>query len=81
MNTTEIKQVAKQYMTERYGIKGADLTDEFLNEVVKGVRRRYARPLEINVKSHLEICMPYGWGRGQRCLTDDAMDFIDVLKK
>ena len=79
MNTAAIKQTAKRYMQDRYGIKGTDLTTEFLNEVVKGVKRRYARPIEINVQSHIEMCMLYGWERGQ-CLDDDKMNYIDVIK-
>ena len=80
MNTTEIKQTAKRHMKARYGIKGTDLTAEFLNEVVKGVKRRYARPLEINVQAHIEMCMLYGWERGSKCMDDDKMEFIDVVK-
>ena len=79
MNTAAIKQTAKRYMQDRYGIKGTDLTTEFLNEVVKGVKRRYARPIEINVQSHISMCMLYGWERGQ-CLDDDKMNYIDVIK-
>ena len=80
MNTTEIKQTAKRHMKARYGIKGTDLTAEFLNEVVKGVKRRYARPLELSVTSHIEMCMLYGWERGSKCMDDDKMEFIDVVK-
>ena len=75
MNTTEIKQAAKRHMKARYGIKGTDLTTEFLNEVVKGVKRRYVRPIEIEVKSHIELVMLYGWERGAKCLHG-----IDVVK-
>ena len=75
MNTTEIKQAAKRHMKARYGIKGTDLTTEFLNEVVKGVKRRYAQPIEMEVKSHIELVMLYGWERGAKCLN------IDVIKK
>ena len=81
MNTTEIKQSAKQYMRARYGIKGTELTTEFLNEVVKGVKRRYARPIETEVKSHIEMVMLWWWERGDKCLDDDKMNFIDVVKK
>ena len=81
MNTTEIKQAAKRHMKARYGIKGTDLTTEFLNAVVKGVKRRYIQPTEIEVKSHIELRMLYGWERGKKCLTDDAMGYIDVVKK
>ena len=80
MNTTEIKQAAKRYMRDRYGIKGSALTTEFLNEVLKGVKRRYARPIEIEVKSHIEMSMLYGWERGAKCLDDDKMNYIDVVK-
>ena len=80
MNTTEIKQTAKRYMRDRYGIKGTDLTTEFLNEVVKGVKRRYARPIELEVKSHIEMVMLYGCERGANCLIDGAMDYITVVK-
>ena len=80
MNTTEIKQVAKHHMQARYGINGSALTTEFLNEVVKGVKRRYARPIEIEVKSHIEMVMLYGWVRGAKCLNDDKMEYIDVVK-
>ena len=79
MNTAAIKQTAKRHMKDRYGIKGTDLTTDFLNEVVKRVKRRYARPIEINVQSHIEMCMLYGWERGQ-CLDDDKMNYIDVIK-
>ena len=79
MNTTEIKNAAKRHMKARYGIKGTELTAEFLNEVVKGVKRRYARPIESEVKSHIEMAMLYGWERGQ-CLDDDKMNYIDVIK-
>ena len=81
MNTKEIKQAAKRHMKARYGIKGADLTTEFLNEVVKGVKRRYGRAIEIEVQSHIEMVMLYGWRPGTKCLTDDAMDCIHVIKK
>ena len=81
MNTAEIKQAAKRYMQDRYGIKGNALTTEFLNEVLKGVKRRYARPIETEVKAHIEMCMLYGWERGQKCLDDDKMKYIDVVKK
>ena len=81
MNTAEIKQAAKQYMRARYGIKGTELTAEFLNEVVKGVKRRYARPIESEVKSHIEMAMLYGWEIGSKCLDDDKMEYIDVVKK
>ena len=60
MNTTEIKQAAKRHMRDRYGINGSALTAEFLNEVVKGVKRRYARPMETEVKSHIEMAMLWG---------------------
>ena len=80
MNTAEIKQAAKRYMQDRYGIKGTELTAEFLNEVLKGVKRRYARPIETEVKAHIEMCMLYGWERGQKCLDDDKMEHIDVVK-
>ena len=80
MNTAEIKRAAKRYMQDRYGIKGTDLTAEFLNEVLKGVKRRYARPIETEVKAHIEMCMLYGWERGQKCLDDDKMEHIDVVK-
>ena len=80
MNTTEIKQAAKRYMKARYGIKGTELTTEFLNEVVKGVKRRYARPIESEVKSHIEMAMLYGWERGAKCLDDDKMEYINVVK-
>ena len=80
MNTTEIKQTAKQYMRDRYGIKGSALTTEFLNEVVKGVKRRYARPIETEVKSHIEMSMLWGWSHGEKCLDDDKMNYIDVVK-
>ena len=80
MNTTEIKQTAKRYMRDRYGIKGSALTTEFLNEVVKGVKRRYARPIELEVKSHIEMAMLYGWERGAKCLDDDKMNYIAVVK-
>ena len=73
MNTTEIKQAAKRYMKARYGIKGTELTTEFLNEVLKGVKRRYARPIE--------MAMLYGWERGAKCLDDDKMEYINVIKK
>ena len=81
MNTTEIKQAAKRYMKARYDIKGTELTTEFMNEVVKGVKRRYARPIESEVKSHIEMVMLWWWERGDRCLDDDKMNFIDVIKK
>ena len=80
MNTTEIKQAAKRYMRDCYGIKGTELTTEFLNEVVKGVKRRYARPIETEVKAHIEMVMLCWWERGDRCLDDDKMNFIDVVK-
>ena len=80
MNTSEIKQTAKRYMRDRYDIKGSALTAEFLNEVVKGVKRRYARPIESEVKSHIEMAMLYGWERGAKCLDDDKMEYIDVVK-
>ena len=80
MNTAEIKQTAKRYMQDRYSIKGTELTAEFLNEVLKGVKRRYARPIEINVQSHISMCMLYGWERGQKCLDDAKMEYIDVIK-
>ena len=81
MNTTEIKQAAKHHMKARYGIKGTELTTEFMNEVVKGVKRRYARPIESEVKSHIEMVMLWWWERGDKCLDDDKMNFIDVVKK
>ena len=81
MNTAEIKSAAKRHMRERYGIKGTELTAEFLNEVVKGVKRRYGRPIEINVQAHISMCMLYGWERGDKCLDDDALNFIEVIKK
>ena len=81
MNTTEIKNCAKRYMRARYGIKGTELTTEFLNEVVKGVKRRYAHPIEVDVQAHIEIRMLYGWEHGAKCLDDDAMKFIEVVKK
>ena len=65
MNAAEIKQAAKRHMRARYNIKGSGLTAEFLNEVVKGVKRRYARPIESEVKSHIEMVMLWGWGRGK----------------
>ena len=80
MNTTEIKQTAKRYMRDRYGIKGSELTTEFLNEVVKGVKRRYARPIDTEVKSHIEMSMLWGWAHGEKCLDDDKMNYIDVAK-
>ena len=80
MNTTEIKQAAKRHMQARYGIKGTDLTTEFLNEVVKGVKRRYARPIETEVRSHIEMAMLYGWERGAKCLDDNKMEYVDVIK-
>ena len=80
MNTIEIKQTAKRHMQDRYGIKGSALTTEFLNEVVKGVKRRYARPMETEVKSHIEMAMLYGWERGSKCLDDDKINYIEVVK-
>ena len=80
MNATEIKQTAKRHMRERYNIKGTELTAEFLNEVVKGIKRRYARPVESEVKSHIEMVMLWGWERGEKCLDDDKMNYIDVIK-
>ena len=80
MNATEIKQVAKRHMKARYGIKGTELTAEFLNEVLKGIKRRYARPVESEVKSHIEMVMLWGWERGEKCLDDDKMNYIDVIK-
>ena len=81
MNTTEIKQAAKRHMRARYGIKGTELTAEFLNEVAKGVKRRYARPIESDVQMHITIGMLYDWERGSaKCLDDDKMEYIDVLK-
>ena len=74
MNTTEIKQAAKRHMKARHGIKGTDLTTEFLNAVVKGVKRRYAQPIEFDVKFHIETVMLYGWVHGAKCLN------IDVVK-
>ena len=67
-------------MRDRYDINGSALTTEFLNEVVKGVKRRYARPIEIEVQSHIEMVMLYGWERGAKCLDDDKMNYIDVVK-
>ena len=80
MNTTEIKQIAKRHMRARYGIKSTELTAEFLNEVLKGVKRRYARPIESEVKAHIEMAMLYGWERGAKCLDDDKMEYINVIK-
>lgn len=80
MNTTEIKQAAKRHMRARYGIKGTELTAEFLNEVAKGVKRRYVRPLEVDVKAHIDIGMLYDWKISHKCLDDDKMNFIDVVK-
>ena len=80
MNTTEIKQIAKRHMRERYGIKGTELTTEFLNEVVKGVKRWYFRPLESDVKAHIDIGMLYDWKRSHKCLDDDKMNYINVTK-
>ena len=81
MNTTEIKSAAKRHMRARYGIKGTELTAEFLNEVAKGVKRRYARPLEVDVQMHITIGMLYDWERSHKCLDDDKMNFIEVVKK
>ena len=80
MNTTEIKVIAKRHMRARYGIKGTELTAEFLNEVAKGVKRRYAHPIESEVKAHIEMAMLYGWERGCKCLDDDKMEYINVTK-
>ena len=80
MNNTEIKAAAKRHMKARYGINGSALTTEFLNEVVKGVKRRYARPIELEVKAHIEMAMLYGWAHGEKCLDDDKMKYIDVVK-
>ena len=80
MNTTEIKQAAKRHMRERYNIKGTELTAEFLNEVVKGIKRRHARPIESEIRSHIEMVMLWGWERGEKCLDDDKMNYIDVVK-
>lgn len=81
MHTTEIKRAAKRHMQDRYGIKGTELTLEFLNEVVKGVKRRYAHPIETEVKSHIEMAMLYGWARGAKCLDDAKINYIAVIKK
>lgn len=81
MNTPGIKNCAKRYMQDRYGIKGSALTAEFLNEVVKGVKRRFARPIEIDVQAHISMCMLYGWECGAKCLDDEKMNYIDVIKK
>ena len=80
MNTAAIKQAAKLYMQDRYGIKGTELTTEFLNEVVKGVKRRYHSPIESEVKAHISMCMLYGWERGDKCLDDDKSEYIKVVK-
>ena len=78
MNATEIKQAAKRHMRARYNIKGSELTVEFLNEVVKGIKRRYARPIESEIRSHIEMVMLWGWERGEKCLDDEKMNYIDV---
>ena len=67
-------------MRDRYGIKGSALTTEFLNEVVKGVKRRYARPIETEVKAHIEMSMLWGWSHGEKCLDDDKINNINVVK-
>lgn len=78
MNATEIKRVAKQYMLERYDIKKSELTAEFLNEVVKGVRRRYFRATESDIRSHIAVVMLWEWKVGRKCFDDDKCNLIDV---
>ena len=80
MNSTEIKQTAKRQTSQHQRLCVTELTAEFLNEVVKGIKRHYVRPIESEVKSHIEMVMLWGWERGEKCLDDNKMNYIYVIK-